>query len=119
MVNNQSMQLDAVYSALGDPTRRAMLEQLMLGPAKVSDLATPQAMSLPGVLKHIGVLERAGLVRKLKKGRAVHCQLDPRPLQDAAGWIANYEKFWKQKLDSLADYLKNIENVKEPEQQGE
>jgi DNA-binding transcriptional ArsR family regulator len=109
MVNNQSAQLDAIYSALGDSTRRALLEQLRQGPAKISDLARPQAMSLPGVMKHIGVLERAGLIRKMKRGRAVHCQLDPESLRNAAEWISTYEAFWNQKLDSLAQYLEELE----------
>jgi DNA-binding transcriptional ArsR family regulator len=109
MVNNQSAQLDAIYSALGDSTRRALLEQLRQGPAKISDLARPQAMSLPGVMKHIGVLERAGLIRKMKRGRAVHCQLNPKSLKNAAEWISTYEAFWNQKLDSLAQYLEELE----------
>lgn len=109
MVNIQTAQLDAIYSALGDSTRRALLEQLRQGPAKISDLARPQAMSLPGVMKHIGVLERAGLIRKMKKGRAVHCQLDASALRNAAEWISRYEDFWNQKLDSLADYLEELE----------
>ena len=109
MVNFQTQQLDAIYSALADSTRRALLEQLRHGPAKVSDLARPQAMSLPGVMKHIGVLERAGLIRRMKKGRAVHCQLDAKAMKNAAEWISRYETFWNQKLDSLADYLEKLE----------
>jgi DNA-binding transcriptional ArsR family regulator len=109
MVNIQSTQLDALYSALGDSTRRAILEQLRHGPTKVSYLAQPQAMSLPGVMKHIGVLERAGLVTKMKKGRSVHCQLDATALKQAADWISRYEAFWEQKLDSLAVYLEELD----------
>ena len=109
MVNIQSHQLDRIYSALGDATRRALLEQLREGPAPVSELARPQKMSLPGVIKHIGVLEQAGLVKKQKKGRVVHCQLDATALKNAAEWISRYEAFWSEQLTSLEDYLKELE----------
>jgi DNA-binding transcriptional ArsR family regulator len=70
-------------------------------------------MSLPGVMKHIDVLERAGLIRKLKKGRTVHCQLDAANLEGAAEWISRYQSFWEQKLDSLAKYLEELESTGE------
>ena len=105
MVNYSAAQLDTVFSALGDPTRRAILAQLAQGPSSVTELETPKKMSLPGLTKHLDVLVRAGLVKRKKRGRVVCCRLEPKPLQNAALWITDYQRFWEQQFDSLADYL--------------
>lgn len=100
--------LDGVFSALGDPTRRALMAQLALGEVRVTELAAPHEMSLPAVTKHLGVLEKAGLIRRTKNGREVTCTLTPAPLESASAWLENYKAFWEGRLDALADYLDNI-----------
>lgn len=104
------MELDTVFSALGDPTRRAILARLALGEAPVSELAAPHDMSLPAVSKHLGLLQAAGLVTKKRDGRVIRCRLSPRPLKDAAHWIAHTQRFWERRLDALAGYLEGMEN---------
>jgi DNA-binding transcriptional ArsR family regulator len=103
--------LDQVFWALSDTTRRSVVERLTLGPASVTDLAQPHAMSLPGFMKHLRVLEEAGLVVRAKEGRTVRCELAPRALEDAAMWLAHYEKFWSAQLDALGRYLYHQEEV--------
>jgi DNA-binding transcriptional ArsR family regulator len=103
--------LDQVFWALSDATRRSVIERLTLGPASVSDLAQPYGMSLPGFMKHLRVLEDAGLVVRAKVGRTVSCELAPRALEDAAMWLANYETFWSAQLDALGRYLYHQEEV--------
>ncbi|MGV3570311.1 MAG: ArsR/SmtB family transcription factor [Ramlibacter sp.] len=103
--------LDQVFRALSDATRRGVVEQLARGPASVSDLAQPHGMSLPGFMKHLRVLEDAGLVRSQKEGRTVRCALAPGALEDAAMWLAHYEKFWNTQLDALGRYLYHQEEV--------
>lgn len=110
MVKYQPAELDSVFSALGDATRRGILAQLAEGESRVSDLAAPYRMSLPAISKHLHVLERAGLVRKAKDGRVVRCALAPEALKDAADWIAQYRRFWEARLDALADYLDTVEH---------
>jgi DNA-binding transcriptional ArsR family regulator len=97
--------LDAVFGALSDPTRRAMVQRLAQGEASVSELAAPLDMSLPGVMKHVQVLEGAGLVRHRKEGRTRICALDAAPLADAEGWLASYRDFWEPRLDALVDHF--------------
>jgi DNA-binding transcriptional ArsR family regulator len=97
--------LDAVFGALADPTRRALLITLARAPASISELAEPFEMSLPAVSKHIRVLERAGLVRRAVEGRVHHCSFDPRPLREADRWISSHEQFWSHQLESLANYV--------------
>nr|WP_205964784.1 metalloregulator ArsR/SmtB family transcription factor [Ramlibacter agri] len=104
--------LDQVFWALSDATRRGVIEHLTQGPASVSDLAQPHAMSLPGFMKHLRVLEEAGLVVRAKEGRTVRCELAPRALEDAAMWLAHYEKFWSAQLDALGRYLYHQEEVR-------
>ena len=99
--------LDHVFAALSDPTRREMLDRLARGRATVSDLAAGRRMTLAAVLKHLGVLENAGLVRTGKAGRVRHCELTPRPLAAVAGWIRNYEPLWNRRLENLSRYLDN------------
>jgi DNA-binding transcriptional ArsR family regulator len=103
--------LDQVFRALSDETRRGVVERLTQGPASVSDLAQPHAMSLPGFMKHLRVLEEAGLVVRAKEGRTVRCELAPRALEEAAMWLAHYEKFWNAQLDALGRYLYHQEQV--------
>lgn len=103
--------LDQVFWALSDATRRAVVERLVHGPASVSDLALPHGMSLPGFMKHLRVLEDAGLVLRAKDGRTVRCQLAPRALEDAAMWLARHEKFWNGRLDALGRFLYHQEET--------
>ena len=97
--------LDSTFGALADPTRRAILSTLMLGQASVTKLAKPHRMSLPAVLKHVHVLERAGLVSQSKNGRTRFCQLAAEPLKQAENWISQYRAFWEDTFDSLERYL--------------
>jgi len=111
MVKYSDDELDAVFGALADRTRRGILESLSRGDLAVSELAAPHDMSLPGFMKHLRVLEDAGLVARAKEGRVVSCELSAAPLQDAATWISHYEKFWTEQLDSLARYLYQQEEL--------
>ncbi|HEU4356680.1 MAG TPA: metalloregulator ArsR/SmtB family transcription factor [Actinomycetota bacterium] len=99
MVNSQT--LDRTFSALSDPTRRAMLERLSFGPATVSELAAPARISLPGALKHVRILEEADLVTSEKRGRTRECRLGPAQLEDATAWIERYRSRWERRLDRL------------------
>ena len=109
MVNYGSDALDATFTALADPTRRAILAQLTLGETPVSELAQPHAMSLPGFMKHLDVLERAGLLEARKDGRVRRCRLEPAPLSEAAAWLDRYRRFWDERFDALAQYLEGSE----------
>lgn len=111
MVNYADEALDRVFSALADPTRRGVLESLAGGSLAVSDLAAPAGMSLPGFLKHLRVLEEAGLIQRTKEGRVVSCELSAAPMKAASDWMSRYQKFWSDKLDSLARYLYQQEEV--------
>jgi DNA-binding transcriptional ArsR family regulator len=101
----QPAQLDRVFHALGDPARRNMLERLSRGPASVSELAEPLAMSLPAVVQHLAVLEASGLVRTQKIGRVRTCQIETGALQGAEQWINERRSAWERRLDRLGDYL--------------
>ena len=112
MVKYQDPALDAVFAALADSTRRGILESLSNGgDVAVSELAAPHDMSLPGFMKHLKVLEDAGLVTRTKEGRVVSCTLEAQPMKQASAWMARYEKFWTEKLDSLARYLYQQEEL--------
>ena len=112
MVKYQDPALDAVFAALADSTRRGILESLSSGgDVAVSELAAPHDMSLPGFMKHLKVLEDAGLVTRTKEGRVVSCTLEAQPMKQASAWMARYEKFWNEKLDSLARYLYQQEEL--------
>lgn len=102
---NQGATLDRVFQALADPSRRAMVERLSRGPASVSELAQPLAMSLPAVMQHLQVLETSGLVRSEKVGRVRTCRIEPVPLQTAEQWINERQSGWERRLDRLGDYL--------------
>lgn len=97
----QSSSLDASLSAIADPVRRAILDQLASGPASISQLAEPFGMSLTGLKKHVRVLEDARLVTTAKRGRVRECRLGPQQLEAAAGWIEQYRQRWERRLDGL------------------
>lgn len=97
--------LDATFSALADATRREMLSVLMRREATVSELAAPHKMSLPAVMKHLRVLERAGLVSQEKVGRERRCRLRAQALKPVSDWIAQYRQFWERQFDALDRYL--------------
>lgn len=101
-----STSLDSTFGALADPTRRAILATLMLGQASITELAKPHSMSLPAVMKHVRVLEGAGLVSQKKIGRTRCCQLAAAPLKDAEAWLSQYRIFWERQFDRLERYLK-------------
>jgi DNA-binding transcriptional ArsR family regulator len=101
-------QLDAVFSALSDPTRRAMLERLSLGEVSVGEIAKPFQISLPAVSKHLNVLEDAGLLAREREGRIIKLHLDPVPLISTAVWIDEYRSLWETQLDSLSTYIERI-----------
>jgi DNA-binding transcriptional ArsR family regulator len=99
--------LDAVFHALGDRTRRALLARLAKRPAMITELADPFAMSLPAVSRHIRVLERAGLVTRSVDGRMHRCSLNPKPFKTIEGWLTHYRKFWEDNLAALALYVES------------
>jgi DNA-binding transcriptional ArsR family regulator len=111
MVKYEDAVLDRVFSALADPTRRGVLNSLSGGSLAVSELAAPSGMSLPGFMKHLRVLEDAGLIAREKEGRVVSCELSAAPMKTASAWMSRYEKFWSDKLDSLARYLYQQEEL--------
>ncbi len=98
--------LDRTFSALSDPTRRDILQRLARGPATISELADPFEISLPGLMKHVRILEEAHLVITEKKGRTRQCRLGSEHLDDAAYWIRTYRRRWEGRLDRLEGYLK-------------
>ena len=101
--------LDAVFFALSDPVRRAILERLDVGALLVSEIAEPFEISLQAVSRHIQVLVRAGLVRQARTGRISRCSLDAAPIHDASLWINRYAKYWQASFDTLAQHLIRIE----------
>ncbi len=104
-MHNQAARIDRVFHALGDPTRRAIVEKLSYGPASVSSLAEPLDMTLAAVVQHLQVLEESGLVRTQKVGRVRTCRMEPAGLSVAERWIANRRSLWERRLDRLGDLL--------------
>lgn len=104
--------LDRVFFALSDPVRRAILRRLDEGPALVSELAEPFAMSLQAVSRHIQVLVRSGLVAQERTGRIARCNLDAAPLYDAAVWLNHYTHYWQQQFDDLSAFVKALPPAK-------
>jgi len=102
--------LDLVFSALGDTTRRRLVERLANGPATITELAEPFAMTLPAVSKHLRVLERAGLLRRERDGWYHHCHLETRPLESAVAFLAKYQPFWEGTLEALARHAEGRSN---------
>ena len=111
MVKYSDDDLDTVFAALSDRTRRHVLQSLAEGDRQVTELAREHEMSLPGFMKHLRVLENAGLIARSKEGRVVSCELSAQPMQSASTWMSRYEKFWTEKLDSLARYLYQQEEL--------
>jgi DNA-binding transcriptional ArsR family regulator len=101
-------QLTTTFSALADPTRRAILAKLWSGEASVTELAEPFDMSLPAVSKHLKVLERAGLIARSRQAQWRPCQLEAGPLKDVDDWIEHYRRFWTESFDRLDDYLQEL-----------
>jgi DNA-binding transcriptional ArsR family regulator len=97
--------IDRVAAAISHPTRRAIVERLARGPARISKIAEPFSMSLTGFCKHVRVLERAGLVRRTRRGRDNTLELTPKPLRDVANWTLKYEQFWNERLDRMAKFF--------------
>lgn len=115
MVEFQALQMDTVFHALGDATRRRMLHDLSRGERTVGQLAEPFAISLAAASKHIKTLENAGLIRREVRGRTHLCRLDPRPLEQAHGWLDFYRQFWSDRLDALDGLLADPEFRAAPE----
>ena len=107
--------LDRTFAALADPTRRAILARLTSGQASVTELAAPFAMSLPAVSKHLKVLERAGLVARGRRAQWRPAQLQVEPLHEVADWLADYRRFWEERLDRFDEYLRELQ-ASEPDQ---
>ena len=101
--------LSTTFSALADPTRRAILARLASGEASVTELAEPFEISLPAVSKHLKVLQRAGLIARGREAQWRPCRLEAAPLKSAADWIEHYRRFWDESLDRLDSYLKEIQ----------
>ena len=110
MVKDLSNTLDATFGALADPTRRSILERLIAGEASVTSLAEPFDMSLPAVSKHLRVLEKAGLLTQEKDGRVRRCRMDAGPMKEASDWVGRYRICWEEQLDSLADYIEQMQS---------
>jgi DNA-binding transcriptional ArsR family regulator len=106
--------LSSTFAALADPTRRAILARLALGEASVTELAEPFDMSLPGISKHLKVLERAGLIARGREAQWRPCRLAAAPMRDAADWLAHYRRFWEASFDRLDDYLQELQAKKKP-----
>lgn len=100
--------LSETFGALADPTRRAILARLASGEASVTELAAPFAVSMPAISKHLKVLERAGLISRGREAQWRPCRLEARPLQDVAGWVEHYRKFWEESFDRLDVYLQEL-----------
>ncbi len=114
MVELETPQLDSVFHALGDATRRHMLRDLAHGERTVGQLAEPFAISLQAASKHIKVLEAAGLIRREVRGRTHRCRIDPGPLASAHQWLSFYERFWTSRLDVLEELLRKEDAHKFP-----
>lgn len=117
-MDNLSSQLDHVFGALADPTRRAILARLGEGEASVGELARPFSMALPSLMKHIRVLEAGGLVESHKSGRVRTCRLKPVAMTDAEGWLAAQRAVWECRLDRLEAYVSELER-KPPKKGGD
>jgi DNA-binding transcriptional ArsR family regulator len=110
-----SDQLSSTFSALADPTRRAILARLASGQASVTELAEPFKMSMPAISKHLKVLEHAGLIARKREAQSRPCELAAKPLKEAANWIEHYRTFWEQSLDRLDAYLREVQAAEKKE----
>jgi DNA-binding transcriptional ArsR family regulator len=107
MVKYKQASLDAVFGALADPTRRAIAERLAGGQASVTELAEPFEVTLPAIVKHLAILEHAGLVEHRKEGRIRYCTLVPGQLEGVAEWLEQYGGFWRERFDGVHRYLRD------------
>jgi len=108
---NTDIGIDRAFRALADPTRRAILSQLVAAPSRVTEIAAPHAISLNAVSKHLQMLERAGLVERHRRGREHWFSFNQQPLQRAQGWVTETLEFWNSQLDNLEGYLEAQEKV--------
>ena len=114
----ESDALSTTFAALADPTRRAILARLARGEATVTELAAPFDMSLPGISKHLKVLQRAGLIEQGRQAQWRPCRLAPEPLREVATWVEQYRRHWEESFDRLSDYLRELKASQE-QQEGE
>ena len=103
-------QLSATFAALADPTRRAILARLAAGETSVTELAKPFDMTLPGISKHLKVLERARLIERGKQAQWRPCRLQAEPLKEIADWVEHYRRFWEESFDRLDEYLRELQD---------
>lgn len=113
-VPQQAADLNRVFQALADPTRRAVVERLGQGPAAASELAGQFTMALPSFMQHLGVLEKVGVVTSTKQGRVRTYRLVPRPLKAAEGWMAKQRQLWERRLDQFDDYVRTLKETEQP-----
>ena len=111
-------QLSVTFAALADPTRRAILSRLSEGEASVTELAKPFHLSLPGISKHLKVLQRAGLVRQSRKAQWRPCRLDGARLKEAADWVGEYRQFWDESFERLDEYLATVQKEETHDNEG-
>ena len=109
---NKMKSLDRCFSALADPTRREIVQQLARGQVSVTNLATSRGVTVAAVLKHLSVLESAGLIRTEKVGRLRQCALTPQPMQELAEWLNRYRALWEARFDRLERFLKQTQGAK-------
>jgi len=118
MASAPTDRLTATFTALSDPTRRAILARLASGEASVNELAKPFDLSLPAVSKHLKVLEGAGLISRGRKAQSRPCRIQAAPLKEADAWIKRYQQFWEESLDRLDGYLKTLQTAKKEKRHG-
>ena len=106
-MNTSEQTLDDIFQALSDSTRRSILMQVREEEQTVSDIASSYAMSMPAITKHLNILERAGLLVRIKDGRKRLCRAEPRTIQSAVDWLEHYQQFWNMQLDSLKEFVEN------------
>ena len=111
--------LSVTFSALADPTRRAILARLALGETSVTELAEPFSMSLPAISKHLKVLEHAGLITRGREAQWRPCRIAPTALKDVDGWLEKYRRFWDQNFDRLDDYLRELQTQEKSQEKSE
>jgi DNA-binding transcriptional ArsR family regulator len=104
--------ISGVFAALADPTRRAIIARLATGEATVNELAAPFPISMQAISKHLNVLERAGLIARTREAQWRRCRLEPGPLRDLAGWVAQYQRHWEERYDTLDAYLTDLQKEK-------
>ena len=118
MTTASAQRLDATFAALADPTRRAIVARLAHGEATVNELAAPFAMSLPGISKHLKVLESCGLISRSRQATFRPCRLERQALDEAVEWIEESRRMWTQRFDKLDDHLRDIQTTASPKRKG-